>query len=132
MSQSDLEIVRDLYAAFERRDLDTIRAAIHPDFVMEQSAALPWGGQRHGPDGFLAFLGALLSYVAPTVDRDDLYDSGDHIVQVGYSHGTVLANGAPFRAREVHVWQLRDGKIIAYHVHVDVDAIRAALLKASA
>lgn len=127
MTSTNLEIMRGVYAAFARRDLDTIRAAIHPDFVMEQQADLPWGGRRHGPDGFFAFLGTLLSYLDPTIETEDLYDSGDHIIQVGHTHGIVRETGHPFRAREIHVWQLRDEKIVFYQVHIDVAAMQAAL-----
>jgi uncharacterized protein len=127
MPTTDLDTLRDLYAAFARRDLDTIRAAIHPDFVMHQSEALPWGGTRRGPDGFFAFLGSLLSYIEPTLETEELYDAGDHVVQVGYTTGVVHANGAPFRAREVHVWQLREGRLSSYQVYIDTAAMLAAL-----
>ncbi|MFI6538582.1 nuclear transport factor 2 family protein [Nonomuraea sp. NPDC050547] len=126
-STANLKIVQGLYAAFAGRDLETIRAAIHPEFVMRQSDLLPWGGRRRGPDGFLAFLGTLLSHVDPALDVEALYDAGDHIVQFGYSHGTVIAHGTPFRVPEVHVWQLRDGLITSYQVYVDVPAVLAAL-----
>ncbi|MEJ3655126.1 nuclear transport factor 2 family protein [Actinomycetes bacterium KLBMP 9759] len=127
LSVSDVEIVRGVYAAFARRDLEFIRAALHPDFVMEQSDLLPWGGRRHGVDGFFAFLGTLLSHVAPTVETEALFDAGDHVVQVGFTHGTVLAHGTPFRLREMHAWQLRDGLITSYRIYVDVPAMVAAL-----
>lgn len=127
MSTSDLEIVRNLYDAFARRDLDTIREAIHPDFTMEQSDVLPWGGRRKGPDGFFAFLGSLLSHVDTTVEIEDLIDAGDHIVEIGHTHGKVLTHGTPFRVREVHAWQLVDGKLSSYRVFADVPAILAAL-----
>jgi ketosteroid isomerase-like protein len=84
---SDVETMREVYAAFARRDLDFIRAAIHPDFAMEQCDLLPWGGRRHGVDGFLAFLGTLLSHVEPTVESEALFDAGDHVVQVGSRTG---------------------------------------------
>lgn len=132
VSVSDLEIMRSIYAAFARRDLETIRAAIHPEFVMEQSDLLPWGGRRHGPDGFFAFLGTLLSHIGPTVETEALFDAGDHVVQVGYTQGTVLAHGTPFRVREVHAWQLRDGMITSYRVYVDVPGMLAALQRGPA
>jgi len=127
MSAADVDTLKRLYDAFARRDLDTVKDAIHPEFVMTQSDALPWGGVRRGPDGFLAFLGSLLSYTTPTVEIEDLYDSGDHIVQVGHSTGTVHAHGNTFRAREVHIWRLLDGKLISYDVHIDTAAMLAAL-----
>jgi uncharacterized protein len=127
MPATDIDTLTGLYDAFARRDLETVRAAIHPDFVMTQSEALPWGGVHRGPDGFFAFLGALLSYTDPTVEIEDLYDSGDHIVQVGHTTGTVRTTGRPFRVREVHIWRLRDGKLISYDVHIDTAAMLAAL-----
>lgn len=127
MSAADLETMRGLYDAFARRDLDSLRAAIHPSFVMEQSEVFPWGGKCRGPDGFFAFLGSLLSYVDPTLEIEDLFDAGDHIVQVGYTTGTVLAHGTPFRVRELHIWQLRDGLLTSYQIHVDAAAMLAAL-----
>jgi uncharacterized protein len=127
MPNTDLETLRNLYDAFARRDLDTIRAVIHPEFVMYQSEALPWGGQRHGPEGLFAFLGELLSYVEPTLEIEELFDAGDRVVEVGHSTGVVHATGARFRVRELHVWQLREGLVISYEVYVDVAAMLAAL-----
>ena len=122
-----VDVLADLYAAFARRDLETIRAAIHPDFVMTQSDLLPWGGVHRGADGFFAFLGTLLSYTEPTVEIGDLYDSGDHIVQVGHTTGTVRATGTAYRVREVHIWRLHEGRPITYDVHIDTAAMLAAL-----
>lgn len=119
--------MRRLYEAFERRDLDTVRAAIHPDFVMHQTELLPWGGTHRGPDGYFAFLGTLFSYIETTVQIDEMYDSGDHVVQIGYTNGRVIATGRPFRLREVHLWQLEDGLITSWAVHLDARAMLAAL-----
>ena len=127
MSATEVDTIRDLYAAFERRDLDTVRAAIPPEFTMWQSELLPWGGRRRGPDGFIAFLGSLLSYVEPSVEIGALYSSGDHVVQIGHTAGTVHAHGNIFRVPEVHIWQVRDGRPVSYEVHLDTPAMLAAL-----
>ncbi|GAB2878214.1 nuclear transport factor 2 family protein [Nocardioides pacificus] len=127
METPDVTTMRRLYEAFERRDLDTVRAAIHPDFVMHQTELLPWGGTHRGPDGYFAFLGTLFSYIETTVEIEDMYDSGDHVVQVGYTDGRVLATGGRFRLREVHLWQLQDGLIINWAVHLDARSMLAAL-----
>ncbi|MQA77293.1 MAG: hypothetical protein GEV10_02235 [Streptosporangiales bacterium] len=127
MPTTDLDIVRGLYEAFADRDLDTIRAAIGQDFVMEQSDLLPWGGRRHGPEGFFAFLGTLLTHIEPILDIEELFDAGDHIVEVGHTRGRVLAHGNTFRIPEIHAWQLRDSKLLSYRVYVDTPAMLAAL-----
>ncbi|TDV57876.1 nuclear transport factor 2 family protein [Actinophytocola oryzae] len=126
-TRTDLEIVSGLYEAFGVRDLDTIRAAIAPDFTMTQTDRLPWGGTHRGPDGFFGFLGTLLSHLEPTLEIEALYDAGDHIVEVGHTTGTVLAHGNTFRLREIHTWTLRDGLVTSYHVYVDTPAMTAAL-----
>lgn len=123
----DLEVVAGLYDSFARRDLDAIRAAIAPDFTMTQTDQLPWGGTRRGPDGFFGFLGTLLGHVDPTVEVEQLIDAGDHVVEIGYSRGTVLAHGNAFRVREIHAWTVRDGLVTSYRVYVDTPAMLAAL-----
>ena len=127
MPATEVDTLTALYAAFARRDLDTVRTTIHPDFVMTQSDALPWGGVHRGADGLFAFLGTLFSYTEPTVEIEDLYDSGGHVVQVGHTTGTVRATGTTYRVREVHIWRLHEGRVIAYDVHVDMAAMLAAL-----
>jgi uncharacterized protein len=119
--------MRRLYEAFERRDLDTVRAAIHPDFVMHQTELLPWGGTHRGPDGYFAFLGTLFSHIETTLQMEEVYDSGDHVVLIGYSDGRVIATGRRFRQREVHLWRLEDGLITGCAVHLDARAMLAAL-----
>jgi ketosteroid isomerase-like protein len=132
MAAAGVELMRELYAAFARRDLDRIRVAIHPEFEMTVTDELPWGGVRRGPDGFFAFLADLLGHLDPHLETDALFDAGEHVVQVGHTTGTVHATGARFRAREVHVWELRDGLLTSYRVYVDVLAMRAALAAATA
>ena len=131
MAAAGVELMRELYAAFARRDLDRIRVAIHPEFEMTVTDQLPWGGVRRGPDGFFAFLADLLGHLDPHLETDALFDAGEHVVQVGHTTGTVHASGARFHAREVHVWRLRDGLLASYRVYVDVPAIRAALESAT-
>jgi ketosteroid isomerase-like protein len=123
----DLDVVRGLYDSFARRDLDAIRAAIAADFTMTQTDQLPWGGTRQGPDGFFGFLGTLLSHIDPTLEIEQLIDAGDHIVEIGHSHGTVLAHGNTFRVREIHVWTVSDSLVTSYRVYVDTPAMLAAL-----
>jgi ketosteroid isomerase-like protein len=45
----------------------------------------------------------LFSYIETTVQIDEMYDSGDHVVQIGYTDGRIIATGRRFRLREVHL-----------------------------
>lgn len=127
MTTSDVKTVLSLYEAFARRDLDTIRAAFAEEAVTEQSSLLPWGGRHIGPDGFVAFLGTLLSHIEPTLEIGPVFDAGDVVVQIGHTRGRVLAHGNEYRVPEVHTWRLQDGKVTAFRAWVDVPAMRAAL-----
>ena len=124
---SNVEIVTDLYAAYQSGDLDAIRARLAADLVVAQSPGLPWSGAYHGTDGFFQFIGMLLSHIETEVHTEHIYDAGDAVVQVGRTVGRIRANGATFDAPEVHVLTLRDSKIVHFQVYVDVDQMLSAL-----
>ncbi|MDX6279862.1 MAG: uncharacterized protein QOH03_933 [Kribbellaceae bacterium] len=124
---SDLQLVKDLYAAFDRGDLDAIRSYLAADFTMNEPAGLPWSGNYAGPDGFFEFFGKLLSHVDAKVEIERIFDAGGTIVQVGHTAGTIRSNNAPFRSREVHTVVVRDSKISRIQVYLEVDVLHAAL-----
>jgi ketosteroid isomerase-like protein len=39
----------------------------------------------------------------------------------------VLAKGASFDIPEVHIWELRDGKVVRYQVYINTPAMLEAL-----
>jgi ketosteroid isomerase-like protein len=61
------------------------------------------------------------------VTTESLFAAGDHVVQAGRTRGKALANGASFDIPEVHVWELRDGKVVRYQVYIDTPAMLDAL-----
>jgi ketosteroid isomerase-like protein len=124
---SDLQLMSDLYAAFDRGDLDAIRPHLAPDFVLIQSGGLPWSGGYTGPDGFFDFVGKLFGHLETKLSMEQIYDAGGAIVQIGHSDGTVRSSGAAFRTREVHTSQVRDGRLVRLEIFVDADAMRSAL-----
>jgi len=127
MASTEVELLCEFYDALARRDYEQLRAAVHPDFMMEISDELPWGGVRYGPDGFLAFVSDLFSSIDPVLEIGELFDAGDLIVQIGYLAGTVISDGTPFRARMIHIWQLRDELIFFHRGYVDMPLMLAAL-----
>ncbi|HEY3724801.1 MAG TPA: hypothetical protein VGN59_15720 [Acidimicrobiia bacterium] len=51
----------------------------------------------------------------------------DRVVQRGRTAGTVRASGSTFDVAEVHVWTLRDGRVVAAELFIDTPAMLAAL-----
>ena len=128
---SNIEIIKELYAAFAAGDVDRILKLCDPDCVVIQDDALPWGGRYEGLDGVATFGLALGGTVHSVVTSDGMFEAGDRVIQFGRSRGTVLANGAEFDMPEVHVWTLRNGKVTAAEFYIDTHAMLDVLSQAS-
>jgi uncharacterized protein len=85
------------------------------------------GRTLHGHSGVFTHFLSLITHINSRLQHDSLFAAGDHVVQSGRSRGTVIANGASFDVAEVHVWLLRDGKIVRYDSFVDTPAMLDAL-----
>jgi uncharacterized protein len=124
---SDVDLVRSIYEAMAARDLERLSQLIHPECVISQDPALPWGGRHVGHEGFASFAGALLGAIDSNVTTEALFAAGDEVIQFGHTRGTVRSNGTSFDIPEVHRWQIRDGQVIAAHFAIDSDAMLRAL-----
>ncbi|HZZ50604.1 MAG TPA: nuclear transport factor 2 family protein [Pseudonocardia sp.] len=124
---TDIELVTELYAAFDRGELASVQHHIAEDFVLDQPEHLPWSGRYYGPNGFLAFFATLAEHIDTRIETEQIFDAGGTIVQLGYTVGTVRANGAAFRSREVHLLTVRDRQLLRYRAFVEVPVMLAAL-----
>jgi len=127
MSQANIELVKQLYAAFGRKDIALINQLIEPDIEIAQSTELPWGGEFHGPSGLEKFFTTLTTHVNSTLVFERFLDAGDHVVAIGRTRGTVAASGKPFDVPVAHVWQIREGKIARFRPFIDHPTMQAAL-----
>jgi ketosteroid isomerase-like protein len=125
--RTPVETVESLYEAFRRRDMPTIFELLSPDVEIVQSEALPWGGDYHGHDGARRFFAALGSNLRSTLTFDRLIDSGDHVVAIGRTEGTVNATGKPFRVPVAHVWHVRNGLVVRVQFYIDHPGMLKAL-----
>ena len=65
MTTDNLTVVKGIYDAFARRDMEAIAAVVDPDVTIHQDAPLPWAGTFTGIAGFGEFLSRLLGHVEP-------------------------------------------------------------------
>jgi ketosteroid isomerase-like protein len=121
------ELLARTYRAIGERDLETVVAIIDPSITIWQTEELPWGGSYVGLDGFAEFFGKLTGTITSSVEVEDIYEAGDHVVQIGFTRGTVNATGVAFDVREAHVWEVRDGKAVSFRAYIDTPAMLAAL-----
>ena len=129
MSQSNVEAIQALYRAFLKRELMTILSLVDSGIEIRVSEMLPWGGTYKGLGGLKDFFTKLLDHLDSKVDFTEWIESGDSVVAVGHSHGTVKANGNSFDIAIVHVWHLRDGKAVLFEPYVDTAGMLKALGK---
>lgn len=131
MSADNIEIIRKLYHAFLTRNIPYMLEVFSQD--MEWSVpvveGIPWGGDYKGHAGVMTFFKNLTSYVEATVDPDQLFKaSGDIVVAVGHSGGRVRGgSGKEFRLPAVHIWTLKDGKIIKGQGYFDTVQMRGVI-----
>jgi uncharacterized protein len=121
------ELLARTYRAMAEGDVETVLALIDPSITIAQAQELPWGGRYEGIDGFAEFFGKLRGTISSKVEVEQIFEAGDHVVEVGRTRGTVNATGAEFDVAEVHIWELRDGKAVSFRAYIDTPAMLAAL-----
>jgi uncharacterized protein len=127
VTASNLATIRRLYEAFDARDSSAISELFAEDVELWQTPELPWGGSFRGHEGVFSHFLTLIAHINSRLVHESLFVAGDHVLQSGRSWGTVVANGASFDVAEVHVWVLRDDKIVRYEGYVDTPAMLDAL-----
>jgi uncharacterized protein len=124
---TDVEVVQAIYAAMGARDFDRLFPLLHPDLVITQDPAVPWGGRYVGHDGFATFGLTLSTTIDSAVTTEAIFQADGDVIQMGRTRGTVKANGAPFDLAEVHRWTITDGLATAAHFAIDTPGMQAAL-----
>ena len=127
MSQADVELVRTLYDAFESKDLDGVVELLGDDMVANVAPGVPWSGSYYGPEGFRRFLEIIDEYVELSIETDSLIDTGPVVAQVGRSTGYARTTGTRFSFDEIHFWEVKDGKIVAFRNYSNIDEQRRVL-----
>jgi ketosteroid isomerase-like protein len=127
MSATALQTVQAAYEAFARRDVAKVFSLFAPDIEITQSPELPWGGVYRGHDGARQFFGKLTGSITSAVTLERFIVSGDHVIAVGWTQGTVNATGTAFRVPIAHVWKVAGGVVVQVRFYIDNPTMRAAL-----
>jgi ketosteroid isomerase-like protein len=130
MSDShNLELVRRLYDAFGRGDLEGMVAPLDPEVSWRTPGApdLPTGGLRTGVPAVREFF-ALLSntFDFGEFTPRDFLAAGDKVVVLGTSREGPKGSGQLVDFRWVHVFTFRNGRIVAFEEPADVTELVAA------
>lgn len=125
-----LGVVRAVYDAFARGDMQGFFALMAPDIRWHEADGHPYGGVYVGID---AIVQNVLTPIGTdwtdfTAVPDEFIAQGDTVVSVGTYRGTYRRTGKRVEAAYAVVWKVKDGKVRSLDQHTDTakfhDAIR--------
>ncbi len=120
-AMSNLDIIKNLYKAFEQGDISSILEILDPQVEWIESEGIPYGGVFIGHE---AVLQGVFQKIAAEWDNfqatvDEFIDAGDIIITVGFDSGTYKATGKKMQAATASFWTLKAGKVIKFRQYID-------------
>lgn len=113
MSDETVQVLRDAYAAFERRDIDAVMRALDEDIAWTTRIILPSGATYRGHRGVGAFFDALnAAWEQVSVEPEEFIDAGETIVVVVRER--VTGPGGSTDTKAVHIWRMRDARATSF------------------
>jgi ketosteroid isomerase-like protein len=129
MSQTNLEIVRRGYHAFNERNIDALRDDVHPGFELDFSESRsPDRGTYTGVDGirqlFSVYWEAFESF---TLEPEEFIEADDAVIALVHGVGRGRGSGVEVEVRGPHLWTFRDQKVIGFALYQELpEALEAA------
>lgn len=121
----NIEVVRQMYAAFDRRDMFAVLDMLSPDIEWgePENPYNPAGGTRRGHQGFLEWIaiGRRTEDILVLEARKMLVD-GDSVAVVGYMKCRAKATGKVYESDFVHLVTVRGGKVTKFQEFFDTYA----------
>jgi ketosteroid isomerase-like protein len=128
--------MKGLYEAFGRGEVPVVLGAMDEQIEWHEAEGNPWGtgapfvGPQEVLEKVLARIGQ--EYERFRVEPHRFIGDGDTVVMEGrYKADRHQATGKPLDAEVVHIWDLRDGRIVRFHQYTDTRQM-ADVLGASA
>jgi ketosteroid isomerase-like protein len=109
VAASDVELLQQVYAAFNRREIETVLAKMHDDVDWPNG----WeGGREHGKDAVRTYWKRQFEVLDPRVEPEGFTNEADGRVAVKV-HQVVHDRAGKLLGDQIieHVYEIRDGLI---------------------
>lgn len=120
-TKTALEVVKGFYAAASIGDVTGMAHHLTPGVRWTEMEGTPYGGTYLGPEavftGVFAPLGSEWENFSFTPER--FHDAGDSVAAAGWYTGVFKRTGKALRCRSLHVWEVQEGKVIAFEQFCD-------------
>lgn len=131
MSEQNVQVVQQAYAAFGRGDVDGILDLCSDDIVWDPvvgaSANVPQAGRKVGKAGVREFFRLLSeSMTFQQFEPREFIAQGDRVVVVGHYAGTPNTTGKTMESDWVMLFRLENGKVSEFREFTDSAALNAA------
>jgi ketosteroid isomerase-like protein len=135
MSDANVKIVQDAYAAFQRGDIQSILNLLSDDIVWTTpgEGLIPQGGTHRGKSAvanFFATVGQTLQF--SKFEPQTFIAQGDHVVALGKYAATVKQTGRTCQADWSMAFSFKGNKIARFQEYTDTAAIAEAYAAAKA
>ena len=132
MSEENLEIVRRMVDAWNRRDVETMISLADPEIVYVNAPTAVEPGTRSGHEGFAAVVRAQWEF-APggELEIERFYDRGETIFTLARIVRPMAGSDQALETQGLASWTIRDGKAVRMEVLAGGPAEVPAALEAA-
>ena len=128
----NVQLAKDIYAAFGRGDIPTVLEAFHPKIEWReaegnpyQPAGTPWVGPQAVLEHLFVRLGSEWEGFAVNVRA--LHDAGECVVMEGRYTGTYKPSSRSVDAQVCHILRFQDGKLMSFQQYVDTGQLQTVM-----
>ena len=120
----NVDVLRGLYEAFGRGDIEAVLASFDPQIEWRQAESNPYEPEVKpwvGPDAIVENLFMKLGQELDsfTVSPGKFYDAGEAVIVEGRYSVSYNATGKSIDAQFCHVFKLREGKVTSFQQYLD-------------
>jgi ketosteroid isomerase-like protein len=130
MSETNIKLVKNTYAAFAKGDIATVLGTMAPDAtigIVGRKEDAPFFGIHSGPAGVGEFFRLLdEAHEIHTFEPLRFLAAEDKVFIWGHYHWTMRTSGVSKDTEWLHVITLRDGMVVSWRGHNDTAMLAAA------
>jgi uncharacterized protein len=128
MSRPDLAVLQRYVDAIGAGDIKAILRCLHPEFVLNEPASLPYGGDHVGRDGFVELARQVFARYRTELLSSSVHDAGEFGVARMRFRFTSQRTGASIELPLVELYWFTDGLLGRGEVfYQDTHAVLALL-----
>lgn len=133
MNQENVKIVQQAYASFAQGDMPGVLSRLADDIDWCQSGpegVLPFAGPRRGKNEIISYFQAVGQALNIQIFEPlEFIPYDDRVIVLGHEKGETKPTGRKYEFDWIHIFTLRDGKIVQYRDYYDTAVLVEAFRK---